>query len=108
MPMPFDASDVRNDRRNECELAPAIPAFLNNLSQLGNIHAEADLLVKLRQLIVNELSTLLKVGEHSFNGKIYGLFGMTYMYTTLYEEEGRLSTWSVVNNFARVKVMSGN
>lgn len=100
-------SEVIFNKRSGVD-SPNIPAFLNNLSQMGNIHAEADLLVKLRHLIVNELSTLLKVGEHSFNGKIYGLFGMTYMYTTLYEEEGRLSSWSVVNNFARVKVLSNN
>lgn len=87
---------------------PNIPAFLTNLSAMGNIHANVQLLKKLRKHISERLSTFLKVGEHTHNGRTYGLFGLTYLYSTEYEEEGRNSNWCVINNFARAKVLSGN
>lgn len=86
-----------------------IAKYLINISKIGGSNAAEDLFYRMKDYIAENLQGYFKVSNYldSRQGEI-GVYGITYLYNLLWEENGNLSDWSVVSTLARGRPLGLN
>lgn len=83
-----------------------IPEYLIELGRVGDPTAASTLFEKLRKRLLNDIADKLIIRTMSNQTREIGIFGIVYLYSTLWDNAGRDEDWAVVNLLTKKKLVN--